>query len=100
MAEAETLADIASYLQQAHPAAKTSNFEKKAGKSIETQAIASHVDPAKVESLTDLLLLYAQQAPERKHIYFQNEDGNEEILTYGDLLQQALIVAHALQQRG
>src|SRR3990167_1753123 len=97
MTEAETLNDILHYLQQTHPAIK--NIAPSSSTTA-TDKEPSPVDPSNVASLTDLLLLYAQQSPQRKHIYFQNEDGNEEILTYGDLLQQALIVAHALQQYG
>ncbi|OGT69306.1 MAG: hypothetical protein A3J38_00715 [Gammaproteobacteria bacterium RIFCSPHIGHO2_12_FULL_45_9] len=104
MAEAETLADIAQYLQQTHPdesvIASSTLFAGRGNPVNKKEQHPSHVDPSKAESLTDLLLLYAKQDPERKHIFFQNEEGGEEILTYGNLLQQALIVAHALQQQG
>src|SRR3990167_9799482 len=102
MAEAETLADIAQYLQQTHPdesvIASSTLFAGRGNPVNKKEQHPSHVDPSKAESLTDLLLLYAKQDPERKHIFFRNEEGGEEILTYVNLLQQALIVAHALQQ--
>jgi fatty-acyl-CoA synthase len=46
------------------------------------------------------LLTYGETAPEKTHIYFQTEDGQQEIITYGDMLQNSLRVAQGLRDRG
>lgn len=58
------------------------------------------VNPHQAKTLVDILLLYADQVPNKPHIYFQNEDGQEEIITYAQLLASSLKVANGLRQHG
>ena len=96
LAEVETLQDIANYLQGASAAS-----QKIEHKTIMTlHGHHAHVDPSQVKTLTEILLLYGEQAKDKPHIYFQHEDGREEIITYGDMLTNALRVAAALKARG
>jgi 1-acyl-sn-glycerol-3-phosphate acyltransferase len=54
------------------------------------------INVEKAQTLVELLLLYAEQELNRKHIYFQDEHYNEVIITYGELLEHAMIVAQSL----
>lgn len=95
LAEAETLNDIATALLLAEPR----KF------SILTTKIASHgarpdLDPSNAKSLIDILFLYGEKSPDDVHIYFQKENGEEEIVTYGKLLQSSLRVAKGLKNLG
>ena len=77
LAEAETLGDIATYLLEVGPSIVIPARQK---------IITSHgerpdVDPSQAATLIDVLLLYGEQSPDKAHIYFQEEDGREEIIT-------------------
>lgn len=95
LAEAETLADIANYLEKAEPVKPHVRNEK-----IIKHEERSFVDPTHCKTLTELLLLYGEQAPQKAHIYFQNEEGGQEIITYASLLSSSLKVAAGLKAYG
>lgn len=96
LAEVETLSDVANYLRSVKPA-----FHTKAKRHVITEHGAPvEVDPSQAQSLTHLLLLYGEQAPEKVHTYFQTENGKEETLTYGELLQGSRRVAQRLREFG
>ena len=57
------------------------------------------VDPERAQTLTELLMLYAHKEPERQHIFFQGKEA-EVIITYGEMLENALLVAHGLLEMG
>ncbi len=67
---------------------------------IHEELAAIQLDPSKANTLVEVLELYAKQTPSRAHIYFQEETGQEKIITYGELYQQAIKVAAGLQSRG
>lgn len=95
LASAETLRDIADFLEQYHPQA-----EKKQAKLIEIDTERPEIDYEKVKTLLDLPRLYAEKAPNDAHIYFQQESGQEQVITYEILYKQSLCVAKALQDLG
>ncbi|MHB1946924.1 MAG: AMP-binding protein [Gammaproteobacteria bacterium] len=95
IAEADTINDLANAVAEAKPAKKLnfqniiqSNFEK------------THIDPAQAKTLVDVLVLYAKGDPNRPHIFMQDEEGREEIITYGMLLENSLRMAQAFLKRG
>lgn len=96
LAEAETLNDIALFLATAQPRLNTSP------RKIEMISHGSHprLDVTQVDTLVNLLLLYGERAPNKPHVFFQKEDGQEEIITYGQVLQTSLRVAFSLRERG
>lgn len=96
LAEAETLKDIADYLEHANPKI----IEPRHKKIITSHGEHVHVDLSDAKSLIDVLYLYAERAPNKPHIYFQDEDGQDEMLTYGQLLERSLQVAAGLRERG
>lgn len=96
LVQAESLRDIAAYLQHAEPV--LDNRERP--QIITGHGAASLVDPAKARTLQEIVLMYGEQSPEKPHIFFQNEDGNEEIVTYGELLTASMRVANSLRDRG
>ncbi len=61
---------------------------------------STRTDPSKVETLVELLNLYAQNEPDRPHIYFQNEFGEETIIRYGELYTRAKEFAQGLVGKG
>lgn len=95
LAEAETLNDIAAYLSSAKPGVKTYSAKK-----IIIHHEETHVDPSRAKTLIDVLMLHGEQTPNKTHIYFQNEDGSEETLTYRQLLTASLKVAQGLLDKG
>ena len=60
----------------------------------------SHVDPVQTQTLLEVLHLYAEHSADKAHIYFQDEEGKEEVLTYSQLLENSLCVAQGLHARG
>ena len=59
-----------------------------------------HLDVSHAKTLVDIILVYGQEAPDKAHIYFQHEDGSEEIITYGKLLESSQRVASGLKALG
>ncbi|MEY5098111.1 MAG: hypothetical protein RJA36_830 [Pseudomonadota bacterium] len=55
--------------------------------------------PAGLATLTEVLAWHGQQQPQRRHLILLDEDGAEQQLSYGELLERARAVAAALQQR-
>lgn len=96
LAEADTLNDILKYLEAAEPQEKP--HEQHAV--ITSHGEYSAVDPLTVNTLLEVLFLYAEKSPNKAHIFFQNEDGKEEVITYDNLLQSSLKVANGLRERG
>lgn len=95
-AKAETLKDIVVYLQQAHRDDK----KIKIAYAPIFHPEKSTVNPLLADTLIDLLQRYGETSPEKPHIYFQHEEGSEEIITYGQLLSRAMRIARGLQERG
>jgi len=95
LTEAETLNDI----QKAIGTAAPQVFEHARGV-ITPPPEEIHIDLSSAQTLVDVLLLYAIQTPDHPHIYFQDEYGKEELITYGQLLEKSLQIAAALIQHG
>lgn len=96
LAEAETLNDILHYLQAATPGIQTPAHRE----IMATHGERPHLDLASVNTLQDILLLYGTKTPDKTHIYFQHEDGKDEIISYGQLLKKSQRVAFGLRLRG
>lgn len=96
LAEAETLHDIAVFLKEAKP----ETHAAKSHKIISSHGEASLVDPSPTQTLLEVLMLYGEKSPNKAHIYFQNEEGREEVITNEQLLKNSLRVAYGLQERG
>jgi len=95
MGEADTLTSIAEAIRVAKPPKKF--FSRVVAP---PEATNLTVNLATVETLQDVLVQYALHEPNRPHLYLQNEEGNEEIITYGDLLTKASTIANSLLDRG
>ncbi len=90
IAQADTLNDIAK-------AALTAKPSKKFKKQVMSIALEKlEVDLSTVNILQEALIQYALHDPERPHIYLQDENGNEEMITYGMLLSNASSIANSL----
>src|SRR3990167_9454322 len=96
LVDVETLQDIAIYLHGNVPGLKS----VAAHDIVTSHGERPHVDPAQAKTLIDVIQLYGEKAPDKAHIYFQNEDGKEEIVTYGEMLTSSLKVAQVLRERG
>lgn len=77
------LNDFVSLIEQAHPS------DYMATKKLSQPLSESKIDPHRAHTLIELLEQYAQLEPERPHIYLQDEDGHEQIVTYGELAEMA-----------
>lgn len=98
MSQAETLNDIAKYLLETGLSIKKT--EQPEHEVMRSHGERSTVDPSHTKTLLDVLLMYGERSPNKPHVYFQNEDGREEIITCGQLLQSSLRVACGLSERG
>lgn len=96
LAEAESLNDIVIFLMETGPAIVVPTKQTV----VTSHGEHSDANPAKAQTLLDVLLLYGEKSPDKPHIYFQNEDGGEDVITYGELLKSALRVANGLRLRG
>lgn len=95
LAEIDSLRDLVNHLHDAPAVVAT--------KSLKVIAPAKErvkLDLNNAQSLIEVLQSYAEAAPEQTHIYFQNESGQTELLTYGQLWQTSLRVAKGLKSRG
>lgn len=95
MAEADTIKSIAEAVIIAKPAKKF--FLQHASTPMLENV---EIDLSTIETLQEVLIQYAIREPNRPHVYLQNEEGNEEIITYGDLLVKASSVANSLIDMG
>ncbi|MBX3708356.1 MAG: AMP-binding protein [Gammaproteobacteria bacterium] len=96
LTEADTLNDIAKYLHEFKPSVEAVTKHE----IVASHGERPHVDPSQAKTLLDILLLYGEKSPDKAHIYFQNEDGGEEVITYGQLLHVSSQVALGLRERG
>ena len=94
LVEAVTVADLVDAIEKAAPPKQV--FSQKMNLELET----SHVDTTRAESLVDVLLQYAENEPDRPHVFLQDESGSEEVITYGQLFEKSKQVASSLQQKG
>jgi len=96
LAEAETLNDILEYLRAAKP---------RINQPVHREIVTSHgerphLDVGTANTLQEVLMMYGQHTPDKTHIYFQHEDGTDEVISYGHLLKTAQRVAFSLRERG
>jgi 1-acyl-sn-glycerol-3-phosphate acyltransferase len=96
LAQAETLQDIAGYLTSAHP--QLNSFTPSAP--VLLQQDFPRVEVSDAKTLLAVLMRYVAIAPQKPHIYFQREEGGEEVITYGQLYHEALRVASSLRELG
>lgn len=94
MTEAKTIQDVLAEIERAKPGlARQNHLEREAA----LEPI--HLDLATSKTLGEVLFRYAQQTPNRPHIYLQ-EDERETIIRYGQLFDAAVKVAKGLHERG
>lgn len=94
MAEAERLKDMVLPIASAAPLSEISHEVKTINLKETTY------ESATAQSLVEILLKQASIEPDRVHIYFQNEKGEEKIITYGELYTEAKRVANGLHEYG
>jgi acyl carrier protein len=93
-AEVSSISDVMRLMQSTQPSQKERRVEF-----VSTPRSAS-TKPAEGKTLIESLLNRVEQDPMRPHIYFQEEDGSESIITYGHLYDTAIEVAKGLAERG
>ncbi len=94
LVQAQSLADIAYELNHSD---LTKSLTLQAVEHTQGHAV---YDPAQASSLVDVLINRGIKEPSRIHIYFQDEQGQEHPITYGQLLSEATKVAAGLKERG
>lgn len=95
MIQADTLQDLAKAIITAPDFKQISTVQQ----ALTTENQSSY-DPIHAKTLVEVLLQRAAFEPTRKHIYLQDEKGEEKIITYQDLLNGASEVAAGLQHFG
>ena len=95
MAEAKTINDLVHAVLQTSPTQQILT-----GKVVAPLSESLIPYPVSANSLVEILLYYAEKSPLRPHIYLQDEQGDEQIITYGKLLSNATAMAHGLRHHG
>lgn len=90
----QTLDELLSAIKKAHPPEHFSQKE------IITLSPASSLDLSQAQTLLDVLQLHAEREPDRPHIYLQDEYGEENIISYGELYLQAQKTAQGIIEYG
>lgn len=94
LSQAETVQDlIDSIVNQAPTAPGIQQI-----KAYELESVS--YDPTQAASLVEVLYALAKNDPKRPHVYLQDENGKEKVITYGMLLQEASRVGAALTELG
>lgn len=91
LSHAETLNDIAKYLLHSSP-----QLDLPMDETISHEERTS-VDPSLAHTLMQVLLQYGELSPDKTHIFFQHESGEQEKITYKQLLDSSLKVAQGLK---
>lgn len=60
----------------------------------------TNIDLGKSKTIIDVLLAYAGKEEKRPHLYLQNEQGEEQIISYGQLWDEARNIARGLHKKG
>lgn len=94
MASAETPRDLLRAIDAAHPASRVLRAERAEQLARESET------PDGASTLVEVFEWHATRHPDRPHIVLQDEDGNEQTVTYGMLDAASRTVASALLERG
>ncbi len=95
ISEAETPSDLAKIVSNAGP---SGGYQTRTRSKILKSGAAQTIRPAR--TLTEALIRHAEMNPDRPHIYLTGEQESDKILTYQDLLQEAMAVSAGLQEKG
>ncbi|MHB1220591.1 MAG: AMP-binding protein [Gammaproteobacteria bacterium] len=96
MVEAESLRDLMKIIEQ-----KISSKPIK----IQPQPFSpilemTSLDLTNARTLIDVLMTYATKEPNRPHLYLQNEMGEEQVIHYGQLFEEAKKIARGIYKQG
>jgi acyl carrier protein len=94
VASADNLEDFVNLIKNAKPEQKILNQE------FSSTLAAAEIDLTSAETITEVLKRFILHDPKRPHIYLQDEQGKEDIITYGQLFDCARQIAHGLVHRG
>jgi len=92
MIQADSLTQLAQAIIDAKSSTGTTKPKGFVAKEQET-----HFDPLQAKTLVEVLLKRAAKEPNRVHIFYQDDAGNEQPITYGKLLENAKKIARGLQ---
>src|SRR5262245_16054921 len=102
--EANTVAQLVSMIEKTSTANRQpinlreeKTEERKQLPPIETSIVSGLSD---IKTLTEVLEIYAKADPERPHIYLHTEEGEEQIVRYGQFFHAASICAYGLLESG
>lgn len=94
LAETKTVSDLLHAIEQAQPPQKFAHTP------LQIPLTPGSIDLSTANTLVAVLLQYADTTPDRSHIYLQNEQGREEVITYGQLFDRSYAVAQGLLAHG
>jgi acyl carrier protein len=93
MGEAETVGDLVDAVLAAGPSAA----ERPASIDLPVSGTAA---PSSARTLVEVLRWHVETEPRRPHIFLQRDDGQEQIITHGELWERAAELAAGLRERG
>ncbi|CEG61208.1 AMP-binding protein [Legionella micdadei] len=95
IAEIDSLKELAKVIEEslkALPKRKIQSFSPIIG--------ITDLDLSSAKTLVDVMQTYGTKEENRPHLYLQNEQGEEQIIQYGQLLKEAKKVARGLHNKG
>lgn len=93
--EVNSLNDIIKLLGES-----TSDLPKKIAQEFVPTLEITTLDLNAAQTLLEVLFAHAANDPKRPHLYLQNEAGEEEVIEYGQLLEEARNIARGLYNKG
>jgi non-ribosomal peptide synthetase component F len=100
LAEAKTPADLMNALMNALLAGETSIRPGHSHLAPSAHTAVRLPPPTEAETLIEVLRARASAEPHRPHIYLQNENGEEQVIRFGELYRKAITLAGGLAAQG
>lgn len=96
MVEAESLRDLMKIITQKSSSKLMQSQSPQFSPILEMTTL----DLTNAQTLIDVLIMYAKKEPYRPHLYLQNEMGQEQVIHYGQLFEEAKKIARGLYKQG
>ena len=95
MVEVDSLHDLVNIIEQC-----SGKLPEKQAQTFSPILDIMDLDVSSAKTLVDVLIMYAATGKKRPHLFLQNEHGEEQTISYGQLLDEAEAIARGLHKRG
>ncbi|MBL7481180.1 AMP-binding protein [Legionella sp. 27fs60] len=95
LVDVESLTDLTQVIIES-----SQTLSKHKAKHVTAPLEITNIDLTSAKTLTEVLTAYATKEAKRPHLFLQNEQGEEEIISYSQLLNEADHIAQGLNYKG